>query len=248
VPMWAGKEGGEEMMRQRISGEKAMELFSLVKAKGVLQTPLQDLRPLAFIGQAAVAFYRQKIKLMNQLNVIEDQRKATLKDGQDAGEMLLDIEARIGELAAKEERAKPVPLKGRGALPSGAAPKHDRLGLTRKRMSQAEAIAKHPKIVEQVKAEARENEEIPRKTAVLKEIVYHEEKKRKKAADAKQKEDRLTYTADQLKYLSMLHIVLSEVTSAKLPKRWDEKAFAEAKRLAKIIIGRLEVFNEKTQA
>ena len=27
------------------------------------------------------------------------------QDGQDAGEMLLDIEARIGELAEKEERA-----------------------------------------------------------------------------------------------------------------------------------------------
>ena len=115
-------------------------------------------------------------------------------------------------------------------------------------MHQAQTIAKHPKIVEQVKAEARENEEIPTKTAVLKEILYQKEKRWRKAAAAKRKEDRLTYTADQLKYLSMLHIVLSEVTSTKLPKKWDEKAFAEAKALAKIIIGRLEVFNEKTQA
>ncbi len=32
----------------------------------------------------------------------EAQRKPTLSDGQDAGEMLLDIEAKIGELAYKE--------------------------------------------------------------------------------------------------------------------------------------------------
>ena len=55
---------------------------------------LDTLVPLSFIGQAAVTFYRNKIKLMNQLEVTEEQRKATLQDGQEAGELLLDIETR----------------------------------------------------------------------------------------------------------------------------------------------------------
>ena len=42
---------------------------------------LDTLVPLSFIGQAAVTFYRNKIKLMNQLEVTEEQRKATLQDG-----------------------------------------------------------------------------------------------------------------------------------------------------------------------
>lgn len=72
------------------------------------------------------------IKLMDQLNATEEQRKVTLRDGQDAGGLLLDIESRIGELAEKEERAKvkPTPerlpngrISGGGALPSGKPPK-----------------------------------------------------------------------------------------------------------------------------
>lgn len=92
----------------------------------------------------------------------------------DAGEMLLDIETRIGELAEKEERAKPKPTGyiGTGSLPSGKPPKHERLGMTEKRISQSQAIAKHPEIVEKVKAQARENEDIPTRTAVVNEIRY----------------------------------------------------------------------------
>jgi hypothetical protein len=52
------------------------------------------------------------------------QRKATLHDGQDAGEMLLDIEARIGELAEKETRQEPI-HKGPGSFPPGKVPKTD---------------------------------------------------------------------------------------------------------------------------
>jgi len=51
--------------------------------------------------------------------------------------MLLDIEARIGELAEKEPNAKPIPttlpdrlpngrISGGGSTPSGQPPKHER--------------------------------------------------------------------------------------------------------------------------
>jgi hypothetical protein len=59
---------------------------------------LDKLAPMSFIGAAAVAFYKTKTKVMTQLKMTEAQRKATLSDGQEAGEMLLDIEERIGEL------------------------------------------------------------------------------------------------------------------------------------------------------
>lgn len=57
---------------------------------------------------------------MDQLGMTEAQRKATLRDGQDAGEMLLDIEARIGELydslpksAGGSKTARSADLKGK---------------------------------------------------------------------------------------------------------------------------------------
>jgi hypothetical protein len=48
--------------------------------------------------------------------------------------MLLSIESRIGEIAAKEERAATVPIRGigngrQGSKPSGKPPKHERLGM-----------------------------------------------------------------------------------------------------------------------
>lgn len=103
---------------------------------------------------------------MDQLKMTEAQRKATLSDGQDAGEMLLDIEARIGELALQEPTARPKPKQGlngklTGAVPSGAPPKHERLDFPSKlNMNAAEAIHKNPAIVAKIKAPARENEDI----------------------------------------------------------------------------------------
>ena len=99
---------------------------------------------------------------------------STIRDGQDAGELLLDIETRIGELVDKTPPAKPIVTSmGRGtivAAPSGAPPKHERLGMPRHRMKDAQAIAKHPHLVERVKAKAKENEDIPTRTAVMAEI------------------------------------------------------------------------------
>ena len=166
-----------------MKGEKAVEIFSLIKKNNLLPTKLEDLQPLSFIGQAAVKFYRDKIKLMDQLKMTEDQRKATLKDGQQAGEMLLDIETRIGEIAMKETRilGKPEssqPGRLSGSKPSGKPPKHERLNMNEKKMRQAQQIAKHPNIVAQIKAKAIENEDIPTKTAVLGEI------KRRKQVEA----------------------------------------------------------------
>jgi hypothetical protein len=48
-----------------MKGEQAVEIFSLARAKGLLPEKLTDLVPLSFIGQAAVSFYRAKIKMIS---------------------------------------------------------------------------------------------------------------------------------------------------------------------------------------
>ena len=107
----------------------------------------------------------------------EAQRKATLKDGQEAGELLLDIESRIGEIALKEKKVESAPRQTKsgkfaGSIPTGKPPKHERLGMNKVRMEASQKISQHPEIVEKIKAKARENEDIPTKTAVLTEIKY----------------------------------------------------------------------------
>lgn len=224
--------------------EEAMKMFELVTRNNLLPTTVDELVPLSFIGQSAVTFYRQKIKLMDQLKMTEAQRKATLSDGQDAGEMLLEIETRIGQIAAKEEQAASIKVKGvRGSTPSMKPPKHKRLGIqSHNRMKQSQRIAANPKIVEKVKAQAKANEDIPTKTAVLAEISYQKEKARREKAEAGRKENKTVMVLDQGLYINALDKCL-RVLPTKPPKRWEEGALKEAKAKANIIIKRLEVFN-----
>lgn len=88
-----------------MKGEEAVQIFDLVIKNRTLPEKIDELVPLSFIGQTAVNFYRQKVSLMDKLGLAEDQKQATLKDGQDAGKMLLAIEARIGELYSQTPEA-----------------------------------------------------------------------------------------------------------------------------------------------
>lgn len=150
--------------------EETVTTFDLVVKNHLLPEKIEDLNTMRFIGEAAKKYYQAKIKLMNQLGMTQEQRDKTLKDGQDAGDMLLDIEARIGELSEREPKAKSIGLPGGGSLPSGKVPKYERLGLTEKQMANSQAIHQNPKAVEDIKREARENDDIPTKTAVLQKI------------------------------------------------------------------------------
>ncbi len=78
-----------------------------------------------------------------------------MNDVEIAFEMLMDVETRIGELLpAKEEALKTASTGGK---------REKRMeGISMKRAVHARAIAKHPEIVEKVKAQARENEDIPK--------------------------------------------------------------------------------------
>jgi hypothetical protein len=232
--------------KKEMEGEEAMEMFKLVKSQGGLPTTIDDLVPISFIGQAAVKFYQAKIKLMDQLGMTEAQRKATLRDGQDAGEMLLDIEARIGELAMAEKQVQPkVTSTGPGTIaarPSGQPPKHERLGLpSEKHMRNAQTIHNNPIIVAKIKAQARENEDIPTKTAVLNAIHYEKEKERQAAAAPVKEAMRRAYPEKDMLYINSLDQCI-RVLPQKPHQDWNENAFREAKAKAIIIKNRLEVF------
>ena len=57
-------------------------------------------------------------------------------------------------------------------------------------MKQSMKIAKHPEFVEKIKKKAREKEDIPTKTAVLSEIKYQKEKKRRKKSRKQKAKDK----------------------------------------------------------
>jgi hypothetical protein len=78
--------------------------------------------------------------------------------------MLLNIEARIGELS------KEMPKENYRGIPKDArdgGSKEDRLGIPRLRIDNAQAIHRNPAAVAAVIKQARENEDIPTKTAAF---------------------------------------------------------------------------------
>jgi hypothetical protein len=88
---------------------------------------------------------------MKDLKMTEEQRKVTLRDGQEAGEMLLDIEVRIGQLLPTKAEAKAEGNKRGGQARQGqvVTPVYE-AGLTPQRVHQARKIAENPALVEKI--------------------------------------------------------------------------------------------------
>lgn len=219
---------------------EAVKIFDLVVREHMLPATMDKLVPLSFIGAAAVKFYQAKVKLMDQLGATEVQRKATLADGQDAGEMLLNIEARIGELY----EAIPPKSGARTDLGHGGG-RVEKSGLTKRRGGQASVIHRNPAAVKAVIKEARENEDIPTKTAVLNKIALDKERARREAAEKRQKPN-LIISLEQQGYLTTLERIIS-LLPVKPPKDWTEQTFKQAQGLVKIILRRLEDFTNGEQ-
>ena len=226
-----------------MKGEKAaMKIFDIVKRNKMLPADQTKLEQIQFIGPAALAFYRAKLKLMTQLGITEKQRDATLADGQDAGEMLLDVEVRLGEIYQKVPKPKPKNQYSASTEASVKATKSQKIGRPQQRISETEQIAKNPKIVAQVKAQAKKREDIPTKTAVINEIRYQRDKERRDKATVKRQTNQAVISMEQRQYLKALEKCIT-VLPQKPPKSWNESALTKATAKAKIIIKRLEVFN-----
>lgn len=235
----------------KVEGEHAVELFGIVKANNLLPEKVEDLVPLSFIGQAAVEFFRSRLKAMDKLKLSEEQRKATLRDGQEIGEMLLDIEARIGQLLPSREEAKKIggirggkARQGRTYRDTPESPLPE--GITHKRASASRKISEHPEIVERIKKQARENEDIPTKTAVLNAITCEQQKESKKRIE----ELSGLMPIEQATYLINLEIFLVRVTKEwekikSPPKNWNSVAFERAQEFAVSINKKLSTIMEK---
>lgn len=204
-----------------------MNTFELAVRQGALPSTIEELVPLSFMGQAAVKAYTAKIKAMKELGIAEEQRAATLADGQDAGEMLIRIEARIGELARKmpqEHKAGPgqggkKQIKGKPNAVSNSKEKHEKIGITKSRMHTAETISDHPEAIEEAIAKAREDEDIPTRSDVIN-IIHSKKKAENKKRD---NEDKAKFKDINQQVLKTAEIINNLCNSLTLyTDHWDD--------------------------
>ena len=157
---------------------------------------LPDLAAFVLVGREKLTAVRAEIRAIDKLQLAEDVRQQKRDEAQMLSEALLDAEVRIGEMTKAIPKAPP----DRGNQYTGGKPTAlsqsqksksefiTDLGFTPKQVERFEILANNPDVVEEVKREARENDDIPTRTRVI-DIVQQ----RKKAENARIEESSKIY-------------------------------------------------------
>ena len=125
---------------------------AITTRRDYLPATVEELNTFILIGKQKLVAQKAKIKAILDTRMAIAAQEAALADAQDMAEILLDAEVRMGEILEAIPDKKASSGGGSRSIP------HD---ITHKQSHQAQTLSKNKDIVEQVKAEARENGEIP---------------------------------------------------------------------------------------
>lgn len=145
--------------------------MELEKRKEYLPSTLEDLSKFVLIGRDKLNIVRSQIKAMDKLELAEGVRTQKKEEAQMLAEALLDAEVRIGEIL--------------NAMPKAQGQRNDKLGnntvtklqtkeqaaqelgFDKMQVSRFQTLAANKDLVEQIKQEARDADDLPTRTAVL---------------------------------------------------------------------------------
>lgn len=143
--------------------------------KEYLPDTVEKLTEFVLVGRQALVAVRARIKAIDTLGLAKEVREQKREEASYLAGALLDAETKIGELLKpyEEHRGRPnKKLVRTNFLPSGIS----------KQQSYAfQQLAKNKDIVEKVKAEAKENDDLPTRTEVLRLIKEKDRNKRMEA-------------------------------------------------------------------
>lgn len=144
---------------------------------------IQDISKFVLIGREKLASVRAEIRAINKLQIAEEVRNQKKEEAQLLAEALLDAEVKLGELFQALPRAtnqykiasntvvtsknKKWQSNSNVTLPKTKEEVTNEMGFDKMTVSRFETLAKNKDLVEQVKQEARENDDIPTRTQVL---------------------------------------------------------------------------------
>lgn len=152
---------------------------------------LKDLSSFILVGREKLTAVRAEIRAIEKLELAEEVRKQKRDEARMLSEALLDAEVRVGELTKRIPKAP----AGRPEKISNTAvtnfnnnteilPPQTKeeiladMGFGKMQVSRYETLADNKDLVEQVKAEAREKDEIPTRSKVLELAKAREQKKK----------------------------------------------------------------------
>lgn len=170
----------------------------IVSSENRLPANIEDLSKFVLVGREKLVAVRAEIRAIDKVGLAQEVREQKLREAQDISEAVLDAEVRIGELMAKVPKAggtrtdiKPrdtaVTRLKTDALRNAGFSGSDEM--IRQMAHRFETLAAHPEIVEQAKAEARENDDVVSRSLVLNMVKEAKRSEREAVREAERVEN-----------------------------------------------------------
>ena len=195
-------------------GGNAMNEITTNKTQ--LPTTIDELSKFALIGREKLVAVRAEIRAIEKVGLAEEVRKQKMVEAQEIAEAVLDAETKLGELMAKVPKASGRPSKKIDSGVENKKTKADAIkdaGFTQKQVERFQTLAANPDIVEQAKAEARENDDIVSRSLVLN--MVKSKKKEEQLEKAKQ------HIMEQNRPTVAPKIFVTDCTKAHLKEKCD---------------------------
>lgn len=135
-----------------------------------LPIKLEDLAKFVLIGREKLIAVRAGIRALDKLDMAEGVRRQKKEEAQMLAEALLDAEVRIGEILSSLPKAQGARTELSNTTVTKLNTKESavkELGFDKMQVSRFQTLAENKDIVEQIKQEARETDDLPTRTAVL---------------------------------------------------------------------------------
>ena len=181
-----------------------------------LPVSLPDLAQFVLVGRDKLNMVKAGIKALEKLDVAEGVRQQKKDEAQMLAEALLDAEVRIGEILAEMPKAQGkrndieliLSAEDKLELPTKQEAIQE-LGFSRQQAERFQVLAANKDLVEQIKQEARESDDLPTRTAVL------------QAARIKQLEENRAKVREELKGIDLTADKKYHVVYADPPWMYD---------------------------
>ncbi len=137
----------------------ATENSGLATQRAGLPVKFEDLRKFVLVGRDKLAAVKAEIHAIDKLEIATGVKEQKREEAVWLAGALLDAELRMGELLPKIERLGST--RGTKWLPTG---------ITKKQSHYFQTLAANPEIVEQVKADAFQEDDLPTRSEVLRRV------------------------------------------------------------------------------
>ncbi len=161
--------------------------MDIITQASSLPTKIEDLSRFVLVGREKMVSVRAEIRAIDKWGLSKEVRQQKLDEGQMIADALLDAEVRLGELMERELPDARGGDRRSDDFKNDTAVDYEKkkqsealkeMGFTQKQSERFKTLAKHPEIVAQAKAEAREADDIVSRSFVLAKIKAKEKETR----------------------------------------------------------------------